>query len=177
MKLMNNHAVCKSKSSTERRVTCWTGRHNFCGCVMICSQELFFLRNLPQSHRVKSYICSVTCDAFRSGGHISQYSTVRVSAHDRCREIHNRKGGWCYSIIQFYQDDLDADRLILHRKIFLDIARQRGDVLASFHDAFHIFCGSNQDSCWLLELLLELSKLFCWVLTIPVTTCTAERSF
>ena len=82
-------------------------------------------------------------------------------------------------IVDFYKNDLDAERLRLHRDMFLDIARQRNAELASFRDALTVFRGSGagQDVIRLSELLPELAKLFCLALTIPVTTSTAERSF
>lgn len=46
-----------------------------------------------------------------------------------------------------------------------------------FNDALKIFRAAGQDTIKLSELLPELAKLFCLALTIPVTTCTAERSF
>ena len=78
-----------------------------------------------------------------------------------------------------YKDDLDAERLRLHRDMFLDIARQRNAELASFRDALTVFrsSGAGQDAMRIPELLPELAKLFCVALTIPVTTSTAERSF
>jgi len=62
------------------------------------------------------------------------------------------------SIVDFYKDDLDADRLRLHRDMFLDISRQRSATLASFRDALNVFRGSGagQDAS---ELLPELAKL------------------
>lgn len=83
------------------------------------------------------------------------------------------------NIVDFYQDNLDAERLRLHRDMFLDIARQRNAELASFRDALTVFrsSGAGQDAMRIPELLPELAKLFCVALTIPVTTSTAERSF
>jgi hypothetical protein len=85
----------------------------------------------------------------------------------------------CDNIMAFYGDNLDADRLTLHRDMFLDIARQRNIVMKSFHDALTVLRGSNSDQeAGNLSLLLpEIAKLVCLALTIPVTTCTAERSF
>jgi hypothetical protein len=87
----------------------------------------------------------------------------------------------CDSIMAFYKDDLDADRLTLHRDMFVDIARQRNIVMNSFHDALMVLRGSHSDqeggNFNLSVLLPEIAKLVCLALTIPVTTCTAERSF
>lgn len=82
--------------------------------------------------------------------------------------------------MKFYKDDLDLDRLVLHRDMFLDISRQRDVMPHSFRDVLDVFCNSARSgnaNAKLPELLPELSKLICLALTIPVTTCTAERSF
>jgi len=81
------------------------------------------------------------------------------------------------SVVQFYKQDLNAERLQLHRDMFLDIARQRRAKLTCFGDALDVFRGSAQEAIKLSQLLPEMSKLFCLALTIPVTTCTSERSF
>jgi hypothetical protein len=81
------------------------------------------------------------------------------------------------SVINFYEDDLDAERLRLHRDMFQDIAKQRGVELTSFGAALDVFRGSGQEAVKLSELLPELAKLFCLALTIPVTSCSSERSF
>ena len=60
---------------------------------------------------------------------------------------------------------------------FHDASASFHDALASFHDALNVFHESGQDMVKLSELLPELVKLFCLALTVPVTTCTAERSF
>jgi hypothetical protein len=68
--------------------------------------------------------------------------------------------------------------------MFLDICRQRNVKIETFKDVLDVFCNSNSTSGSdqsqspnLVELLPELSKLLYIALTIPTTTCTAERSF
>uniref|UniRef100_A0A3B4UMN1 HAT C-terminal dimerisation domain-containing protein n=1 Tax=Seriola dumerili TaxID=41447 RepID=A0A3B4UMN1_SERDU len=71
--------------------------------------------------------------------------------------------GDCGSIVEFHGDDLDKGRLTLHRDMFIDIAKQRGVCLKTFQDSW--------------TLLPELTKLIRLGLTVPVTSCTSERSF
>jgi hypothetical protein len=81
------------------------------------------------------------------------------------------------SVVRFYNEDFDADRLRLHRDMFTDIARQRNVELTSFQTALDLLRGESEGTLKVAELLPELSKLFRLALTIPVTSCTSERSF
>lgn len=76
-------------------------------------------------------------------------------------------------ILEFYQNDFDASRLVLHRNMFLDIATQKNETIESLTDVVR-FLKANEE---VRELLAEFTKFIRFVLVIPVTTCTAERSF
>lgn len=74
----------------------------------------------------------------------------------------------------FYGDDFDMDRLILHRNMLLDIAQTKNYKLNSVEDVVSFItthCESTKD------MIPEVIKLLNIILTIPVSTCTAERSF
>ena len=83
--------------------------------------------------------------------------------------------GDCGSIVEFHGDDLEAGRLTLHRDMFVDIAKQRGVCLKRFQDAVDLLKGEQGEP--LRTLLPELTKLVRLGLTVPVTSCTSERSF
>lgn len=75
---------------------------------------------------------------------------------------------------EFYGDDFDVDRLVLHRNMLLDIARTKNVRLNNVEDIVSFIishCESTKD------IIPEVIKLLKIVLTIPVSTCTAERSF
>ena len=61
--------------------------------------------------------------------------------------------------------------------MFTDIARQRNVELTSFQSALDLLRQESEGTLKLAELLPELAKLFRIALTIPVTSCTSERSF
>lgn len=75
---------------------------------------------------------------------------------------------------EFYGDDFDMERLVLHRNMLLDIARSKNIRLNNVEDIV-TFITSHCDS--IKEMINEVIKLVKLVLTIPVSTCTAERSF
>lgn len=75
---------------------------------------------------------------------------------------------------EFYGDDFDVDRLVLHRNMLLDIARTKNVRLNSVEDIVS-FVISHCES--IKDMIPEIIKLLKIVLTIPVSTCTAERSF
>ena len=81
-------------------------------------------------------------------------------------------------ILCFYASDIDKDRLLLHRNMFFEILQGKGagsdnSVISSFDDLV-AYLKKEQ---YLQALLPELVKFVKIVLTVPVTTCTAERSF
>lgn len=59
--------------------------------------------------------------------------------------------------------------------MFLDIAKQHSIHLSTLQDIVDVFSGEKGKH--LRELLPELTKLIKLVLTVPVTSCTSERSF
>ncbi|XP_026819100.1 zinc finger MYM-type protein 1-like [Rhopalosiphum maidis] len=76
-------------------------------------------------------------------------------------------------ICEFYKDDLNIDKLKLHRDMFHDIIRSQGLNVSSFSDVLNI----TKDKPHLVIHLTELKKCIQLILTVPVTTCTTERSF
>lgn len=78
-------------------------------------------------------------------------------------------------ICEFYGNDLEPRRLELHRVMLTDIAKQRDTPLNKFQDAVELFSGASGEE--LRTLLPEVAKLVKIALTIPVTSCTSERSF
>lgn len=78
-------------------------------------------------------------------------------------------------VLEFYGDDFNPERLILHRNMFLDIAKQKNFNVNSLNDIFSV---ASSDECSnFSELLPEFYKFLRMIHTIPVTSCTCERSF
>jgi hypothetical protein len=75
---------------------------------------------------------------------------------------------------EFYGDDFDVDRLVLHRNMLLDIAQTKHVRLNNVEDIVS-FIISHCES--VKDMIPEIVKLLKIVMTIPVSTCTAERSF
>lgn len=69
--------------------------------------------------------------------------------------------------------DFDAEQLALHQKMFLDIARQRKLNLHSLKDVVSFF----RENPSIGDLLPEFLEFLRIILTIPASSCTAERSF
>ncbi|CAL9706391.1 unnamed protein product [Knipowitschia caucasica] len=80
----------------------------------------------------------------------------------------------CESIIEFHGDDLDETRLTLHRDMCMDLAKQKGVSLDTFDDVVNFL---RRDGEYLRDMLPEIAKLVKLALTVPVTSCTSERSF
>ncbi|CAN8023941.1 unnamed protein product [Ixodes persulcatus] len=87
-------------------------------------------------------------------------------------------------VTKFYGDSLEPGRLLLHRDILIDIIKQHNSAaLHTFHDVVQIFSGDKGQH--LRNRLLEMAKLIKIAasaaesaqLSIPVTSCTSERSF
>lgn len=76
-------------------------------------------------------------------------------------------------ISSFYKDDLDADQLRTHHQLFLDILRSRKVVMKSLKEVVEYLKNNPNVS----DLVPELIKLIRLILTIPSSSCTAERSF
>ncbi|XP_060861856.1 zinc finger MYM-type protein 1-like [Metopolophium dirhodum] len=70
-------------------------------------------------------------------------------------------------ICEFYKDDLNIDKLKLHRDMFHDIIRGQGLNVSSFSDVLNI----AKDKPHLVIHLTELRKCIQLILTVPVTTC------
>ncbi len=80
-------------------------------------------------------------------------------------------------IITFYRDEfgcegIDAERLILHRDMMLDLLKDKCTI-NSIHDVLLYF----QDNLPALDILPAVKTLLIIFLTLPVSTCTCERSF
>ncbi|XP_040077567.1 zinc finger MYM-type protein 1-like [Ixodes scapularis] len=78
-------------------------------------------------------------------------------------------------LCEFCKGDLNAVRLQLHRDMLLDIAKQRATSLVTFQDVVDLLSGKAGES--LRVLLPEVVKLLQIAMTIPVTSCSSERSF
>jgi hypothetical protein len=79
-------------------------------------------------------------------------------------------------IANFYKDDFDKERLKFYQDMFLDIATQRDVHIDCFQSAVDLLKNVDQGAA-IANTLPELTKLVRVALTIPVTSCTAERSF
>ena len=77
------------------------------------------------------------------------------------------------AITSFYQKDLDYNRLSLHRKMFLDKITLKDVKIKSLQDVVK-YLKANRN---LADLIPEFMKLIRLLLTIPASSCTAERSF
>ena len=76
-------------------------------------------------------------------------------------------------ILQFYGKDIDSDRLLLHRGMLHEMLQNEGKVVENIEDIISHF----KQELYLREVLSELYKFLKIVMTIPVSTATAERSF
>lgn len=76
-------------------------------------------------------------------------------------------------ISSFYGADLDEDRLKLHVEMFHDLMLQQRQKLENFGEIVNILKTDSTTR----KLLPELTKAVRLILTVPVTTCSAERSF
>lgn len=79
-------------------------------------------------------------------------------------------------VSQFYGSDFQTERLKLHRDMLLDIATQRNEPpVRTLEDVVQMFRGEKGEH--LRGLLPEIAMLVKIALTVPVTSCTSERSF
>lgn len=76
-------------------------------------------------------------------------------------------------IVSVYKTDFDADKLRLHRVMFFDIVAARNIKISTLNDVVAIL----QQDPTVRELVSEYTKVIKLLLTIPATSCTAERSF
>ncbi|KAF0773673.1 Uncharacterized protein FWK35_00000090, partial [Aphis craccivora] len=75
-------------------------------------------------------------------------------------------------VIEFYGSDFNRDKLILHRDMFLNIAKSREASIKSLQDVVNLMKSEN-----VCVMLSEFSKLLQIALTILISSCTAEKSF
>ncbi|XP_066587629.1 zinc finger MYM-type protein 1-like [Prorops nasuta] len=73
----------------------------------------------------------------------------------------------------FYQNDFDYNRLVSHRDMFLDILEVKGIQCKSISSVIEYL----RKESFLASLVPEYVKLLKLFLTIPVTSCCAERFF
>ena len=76
------------------------------------------------------------------------------------------------AITSFYQKDFDSNRLSLHRQMFLDQITLKDVKIKSLQDVIN-YLKANRN---LADLIPEFMKLIRLLLTIPASSCTAERS-
>ncbi|XP_032779205.2 zinc finger MYM-type protein 1-like [Daphnia magna] len=79
---------------------------------------------------------------------------------------------------EFFRDDFEDYGRLFHRDLFLDQAKAKNVTLEDFQSALDFLKSVNEDiSQSLTSIIPEFVKLMKIVLTMPVSTCTAERSF
>ena len=76
-------------------------------------------------------------------------------------------------IVQHYQEDINGPRLKLHRDMLLDKAAADNEVLEGFQSIV-AFLSKNAT---FRNIITEVSSLVRIILTLPVSSCSAERSF
>ena len=76
-------------------------------------------------------------------------------------------------IYQIYQRDFDSNRLSLRRQMFLDQITLKDVKIKSLQDVVN-YLKANRNFA---DLIPEFMKLIRLLLTIPASSCTAERSF
>lgn len=76
-------------------------------------------------------------------------------------------------ITEYYGSDFDGAKLVLHRNIMLDVAKAKQFKISSVSDTINFF---KQES-YLQDLVPEVAKLIKIMVTVPVSSCTIERSF
>lgn len=172
-------------------------------CEVVTSAEQLELMkspSVPRLHRVPRRLQHATCSGNTDNGddqHIQQNtpelfhrkiylevidtissalcSRFETEAKDILQAVENflvhNSGDALNYICAFYGSDLDKARLALHRDMFVDI------VGASEKYTFETFIRAFKEDGKFMGLLPELHKLLRLVLTIPITTCSAERSF
>lgn len=80
-------------------------------------------------------------------------------------------------VISKYGDDFDGIRLTLHRDILLDVIKQHNVTLNSFESVVQYLSRADDKCVALKNMIPEYVKLLKLLLTLPVSICTAERSF
>ena len=77
------------------------------------------------------------------------------------------------AITSFYQKHFDSNRLSLHRQMFPDQITLKDVEIKSLHHVVNNLKANRN----LADLIPEFMKLIRLLLTIPPSSCTAERSF
>ena len=80
-------------------------------------------------------------------------------------------------IEKFYKNDFDYERLKTHRNMFLDIFSQEGLIPKSLKEVVILLKSLYGNRKNTVDLISEFSKFVKFLMTIPMSTCTAERSF
>jgi hypothetical protein len=78
-------------------------------------------------------------------------------------------------VVQFYKEDFNIAKLTLHRDMFLDIAESQDCTISSVSNVVDFL--SDAKNKHILTMISEYVRFLKTVLTIPVTSCTCERSF
>lgn len=102
-----------------------------------------------------------------------RFSQIAINHFRQIEECLLSKTNDCVYVSEFYKDDFDPERLKLHRNMMLDICKSKDFAVKSTEDLVKFFTLHGNVS----ELIPEVVKLVKISLTIPVSTCTAERSF
>lgn len=76
-------------------------------------------------------------------------------------------------IASFYNEEFNWEKLELHRNMLLDVCATKEKKIESIKDLIDFLRENNQ----IQDLIPEVNKLLMLYLTIPVSTCTSERSF
>ena len=74
---------------------------------------------------------------------------------------------------EHFKNDIDEERVILHRDMLLDILKTRNESIFSVTSVVDVL----QKNLQMKTMLPELLKFVRLLLTIPISTSTAERSF
>ena len=77
------------------------------------------------------------------------------------------------AITSFYQKDFDSNRSSLHRRMFLDQITLKDVKIKSLQDVINCLKANRN----LADLITKSIKLIRLLLTIPASSCTAERWF
>ena len=82
----------------------------------------------------------------------------------------------CQDIVDFYKDGLDTQRLLVQRDMLLDVIKEKSPTNEKPSSTAEVvqFLRENASARKLLTQISELCRI---ILTVPATTCTAERSF
>lgn len=80
-----------------------------------------------------------------------------------------------HCVTEFYGADFDGRRLTLHRDMFIDTMKQQAVNISTLGDIVRYM--QDPKNIVLQEMITEFWQFVLCLVTIPVSTCTAERSF